>query len=311
MVYCLRLKYLGYGKAERMINKIAPHKADMVFRRETPCGNDHVLFIKDNETLLKISGDGRREIPRFSDFPDEGEDLKESAYYMFSIDDEGYYLVTEMRQREDKNFGFFPGNTFRGMKPKYQAFAGITATQIARFLDGRKFCGKCGAKTVLSTSERAVICPACGRIEYPKISPAVITAVCSGDRLLMSRYRPSPDHGYRHYALIAGYVEVGETLEDTVRREVFEEVGLKVKNIRYYKSQPWAFSDSEMAGFFAELDVDDTITLEDDELSEAGWFTREEIEDETDMSSIGSELKMVLKYGSLEEFIRKTGYTDD
>ena len=88
-----------------------------------------------------------------------------------------------------------------------------------------------------------------------------------------------------------------------------EEVGLKVKNIRYYKSQPWAFSDTEMIGFFAELDGDnDTIVLQDDELSEAGWFTRDEIPDETMMNSIGSELKMVFKYGSLENFYTATGY---
>lgn len=87
-----------------------------------------------------------------------------------------------------------------------------------------------------------------------------------------------------------------------------EEVGLKVKNIRYYKSQPWAFSDSEMIGFFAELDGDDRIVLQEDELSEAGWFTREDIPDETMMNSIGAELKMVFKYGSLEKFYQATGY---
>lgn len=123
----------------------------------------------------------------------------------------------------------------------------------------------------------------------------------------MSRYRVN-SNPYRGYALIAGFVEIGETFEDTVRREVMEEVGLKVKNIRYYKSQPWAFSDSEMIGFFAELDGDDRIVLQEDELSEAGWFTREDIPDETMMNSIGAELKMVFKYGSLEKFYQATGY---
>lgn len=110
-------------------------------------------------------------------------------------------------------------------------------------------------------------------------------------------------------------MEIGESFEETIHREVMEEVGLKVKNIRYYKSQPWAFSDTEMIGFFAELDGPDKIKLQEDELSEAGWYHRDEIPDETMMNSIGSELKMVFKYGSLEKFYeadrvsrRKLGY---
>ena len=115
---------------------------------------------------------------------------------------------------------------------------------------------------------------------------------------------------YRGYALITGFVEIGESFEETIHREVMEEVGLKVKNIRYYKSQPWAFSDTEMIGFFAELDGPDKIKLQEDELSEAGWYHRDEIPDETMMNSIGSELKMVFKYGSLEKFYEVTGYKD-
>ncbi len=85
--------------------------------------------------------------------------------------------------------------------------------------------------------------------------------------------------------------------EETVRREVMEEVGLKVKNIRYYKSQPWAFTDTVMIGFFAELDGDDKITLQEDELAMAGWYTRDEIPDDAGEISVGSEMKRVFKEG--------------
>lgn len=146
-----------------------------------------------------------------------------------------------------------------------------------------------------STIERALVCPECGQIEYPKISPAVIVAITNGDKLLMSRYRDRP---YRGYALIAGFVEIGESFEETIRREVMEEVGLKVKNIRYFGSQPWAFTDTEMIGFFAELDGDDTIRLQEDELSEAGWYHRDEIPDDELRISVGSEMKMAFKYGT-------------
>ena len=118
--------------------------------------------------------------------------------------------------------------------------------------------------------------------------PSVIVAITNGNKLLMSRYRVNHST-YRGYALIAGFVEIGETFEETVRREVMEEVGLKVKNIRYFKSQPWAFTDTEMIGFFAELDGDDKIRLQEDELSEAGWYTREEIPADARLISVGPE----------------------
>ena len=82
---------------------------------------------------------------------------------------------------------------------------------------------------------------------------------------------------YKKYALIAGYAEIGETIEETVKREVMEEVGLKVKNIRFYKSQPWSFTDTLLLGFFADLDGEDKITLDKEELALAEWFEREDI----------------------------------
>lgn len=289
-----------------MIQDIGSHHFDLTYGQPEAQDEDFVLYMKSNQTLLRKMEDGSYEIPHFSDFPNEKVRLKMKAYYLFAIDDRKYYYVTEMIQGEDDGFEFCKTSVFRTMTPLYQAFAGITATQIHRWKESRRYCGRCGYRTEDSRKERALVCPHCGQTEYPKISPAIIVAITDGDRIVMSRYRVS-NNPYRGYALIAGFVEIGETFEDTVRREVMEEVGLKVKNIRYYKSQPWAFSDTEMIGFFAELDGDDTIVLQEDELSEAGWFTREEIPDETIMNSIGSELKMVFKYGSLEKFYEATG----
>lgn len=285
-----------------MIQDIGEHKFDLSFRQPAARDEDFVLYMKNNQTLLKKSGEGQYEIPRFEEFLNQHGNWRTDAYYLFSIDGIGYYYVKEMDVPED-GYEFCPTSAFRLMTPLYQAFAGITATQIHRWKESRKFCGKCGNPTEDSKIERALVCPVCGQIEYPKISPAVIVAITDGDRMVMSRYRVS-NNPYRGYALIAGFVEIGETFEDTVRREAMEEVGLKVKNIRYYKSQPWAFSDTEMIGFFAELDGDDTIHLQEEELSEAGWFKRDEIPDETIMNSVGSELKMVFKYGSLENFYK-------
>lgn len=285
-----------------MIQEIAPHRFDLTYKKPEARDEDFIFYIKENRTLLRTGEDGSYELPVFGEFPEEKEELKKKAYYMFSIDEKGCYYVTDMKHRDTDGYAFCGTQVYRQMLPVHHAFAGITATQLHRWKESRRFCGRCGTQTEDSRFERAVVCPICGLTEYPKISPAVIVAITDGDRLLMSRYRPSPDHQYRGYALIAGFVEIGESFEDTVNREIMEEVGLKVKNIRYYKSQPWAFSDTEMIGFFAELDGDDTITLQDDELSEAGWFQREEIADDPLMNSIGSELKMVFKYGSVENF---------
>ena len=131
--------------------------------------------------------------------------------------------------------------------------------------------------------------------------PDLILAVTDGDRLLMSRYRgkestrPLGEDG----VLLAGYMEVGETPEDAARREIWEETGVRVKNLRYYRSQPWGYSDTLLLGFTAELDGDDTITLQEDELSAAGWVPRGEIVRENEDFSLTNEMITAFREGRL------------
>ena len=277
-----------------MIQDIAPHTYDPMYHDQTPKEEDYLLHYEYNKVMLLREGDGCR-LPTFRDLRGEG-DFDQSAYYLFSIDSRAYFLVTDMSMPEFGGYVMEGMQIFRKFDPMYQGFAGITGGQIYRFRESRKFCGRCGPKMEKSATERAMVCPGCGQTEYPKISPAVIVAIRNKDKLLMSRYARG---SYRRYALIAGFVEVGETFEDCVRREVMEEVGLKVKNIRYYKSQPWAFSDTEMIGFTADLDGDDTIHLEEEELSEAGWYTREEVPDYGPLISVGHEMMKAFKDGKI------------
>ena len=148
--------------------------------------------------------------------------------------------------------------------------------------------------TVPSDTERALVCPHCGRIIYPRILPAVIIGVTDKDRLLMTKYagRRIP-----FYALVAGFNEIGETFEETVQREVMEEVGLKVKNIRYYKSQPWGIVDDILAGFYCDVDGDTEITLDRTELKEAVWVDRKDIEGQPQDLSLTNEMMIVFRDG--------------
>lgn len=143
-------------------------------------------------------------------------------------------------------------------------------------------------------NERMMRCPQCGLMEFPKICPAVIIGVTDGDRILMSKYA---GREYKSYALLAGFNEVGETIEETVQREVMEEVGLKVKNITYYKSQPWSFSDTLLLGFFCQLDGTDEIRLDRQELALAEWVRREDMKMEPDDLSLTNEMMLAFQNG--------------
>ena len=122
----------------------------------------------------------------------------------------------------------------------------------------------------------------------------MIIAVTDGDRLLLSKYA---GRSYTHYALLAGYTEIGETLEQTVQREVMEEVGLWVKNIRYYKSQPWGVDGNVLMGFYCDLDGDDTIHLDTAELSLAQWHHRKALPAHDDGISLTREMIRVFEEG--------------
>jgi NAD+ diphosphatase len=148
-----------------------------------------------------------------------------------------------------------------------------------------------------SDNERMLFCEGCGFQTYPTISPCVIVAVHDGERLLLTKYA---GRAYRNFALIAGFVEIGESLEDAVRREVMEEVGLKIRNIRFYKSQPWPFTDTLLAGFFAELAGNNIITVQEDELALAVWMSREDVPPDELKISLTGEMMEAFRNGTFK-----------
>jgi NAD+ diphosphatase len=160
------------------------------------------------------------------------------------------------------------------------------AVQIVAWGQTHQYCGRCGHQTEYLTEERAKKCPVCGFMSFPRLSPAVITGVLKGNQILLTRY--ASFRGHMH-TIIAGFVEPGETLEDCLRREVMEEAGIKVKNIKYFSSQPWPFPNSLMIGFTAEYESGE-ITVDGKEIAEAGWYDAAHIPEVPGKFSIAREI---------------------
>ncbi|HET9733059.1 MAG TPA: NAD(+) diphosphatase [Acidimicrobiales bacterium] len=142
------------------------------------------------------------------------------------------------------------------------------AVQIVDWWDCHQYCGRCATPTEPADSERSRRCPACGLAAFPRLAPAVIVLVERGEEVLLAN---GANFGRPMYSTLAGFVEPGETLEEAVHREVFEEVGVSLRQPRYFASQPWPFPHSLMIGFHAEWESGD-IAIDGAEIADAGWF---------------------------------------
>ena len=161
---------------------------------------------------------------------------------------------------------------FGRLEEEYVWIAG-RAYQLVDWNRSHQFCGRCGHSTRDVQNERAKSCPRCGLFNYPRISPAVIAAVCKGNQILLANNKRFKT-GY--YSVLAGFVEPGETLEECVAREIKEEAGISVKNIRYFASQPWPFPNSLMVAFLADY-AGGKIEIDKIELKDAGWYTADNL----------------------------------
>jgi len=257
-----------------LFQDIEPHLFRNEFLNRKPTEHDYIFIFNRDKVLLEGIND-KLSLPQYNttniNFPDTIKDL----IYLFSIDDRAFYLSLQ-EIKETNKLQFQEINEFRNMKPSWLGFAGATAYHLAHWYDTHRFCGRCKKTMKQKTDERALFCSGCNNTEYPKIAPVVIIGIADGENILLTKY----SSGYKRYALVAGFVEIGETLEAAIKREVLEEVGLQIKNIRYYKSQPWPFSGSLLFGFFVELDGSNYIKIDTNELAEAQWINRNAIPSE-------------------------------
>ena len=273
-----------------MIQDISPKKFDNQYRNILPEPGDTALVYHKGKVLMKELPDGTIAYPTWSDIGAP----EEQGTYLFSIDEEKFFLAFWMDIQVPEGFELKETRLYRYAEPKYYSFAGITGFQLYKWYKEHRYCGRCSSALVKHHKERMMKCEHCGTVVYPIICPAVIVGVIHEGKLLLSKYAGG---GFRKFALIAGFTEIGETIEETVHREVQEEVGLKIKNLKFYKSQPWSFSGTLLFGFFAEVEGDPTITLQEEELSEADFYAPEDVELDDAEVSLTREMMSLFRDG--------------
>lgn len=273
-----------------MIQDIGDHIFHNEFAKREVTDYDSVFVFYGNQLLCKLGDDRRLWLPEFRQLSCG----KDKVTFLFSVDDRAYFLLTDWDGVLLEDFTYRSVEILRDVAPKYQAFAGFCAYHLSCWYRDTRICGSCGQTLVPDDKERMMFCPDCKNMIYPRINPVIIVGVIRNNKILMTKYN---GRSYKDYALIAGFVEFGETVEQAIAREVMEEVGLKVKNIRFYKSQPWGFSCSLLLGFFADVDGDTHISIEEEELSYGGWFRRDEIDLPEDNVSLTREMILAFAAG--------------
>jgi NAD+ diphosphatase len=225
-------------------------------------------FIFQGSGLLVAKNDGAIRVPLIQDIESFGITTPR-AHYLGSVAENPCRAVEVPSDIMAPN-----GWSFEAVRSLFGRISDGFFSVAARALEvlewdrTHRYCGTCGVATTLKDGERARECPSCGQLSYPRISPAVIMAVVRDERILLARARRfAPGL----YSVLAGFVEPGESLEECVAREVREETGVEVKNLRYFGSQPWPFPHSLMIAFTAEY-AGGEILIDESELADAGWY---------------------------------------
>lgn len=268
-----------------MIQEIFPHIYHNEYTPRAAAPEDYLIAVTEQGILAAQNEDGTVRLPKCGD---------KQGQYLFCVDDTGYFLWEGQPLPEEDGFAYLNSRTLREFSPDENLFACAAAESLGRWYRSNRFCGACGTEMEKSEIERAMVCPNCKNTVYPKICPAVIVAVTSGEKLLLTKYA---GRAFKRYALVAGFNEIGESIEDTVRREVLEETGVKVKNLRFYRSQPWVFTDSLLMGFFCDLDGSDELHPQESELSEALWHDRANLPEDHSGISLTGEMIEIFRLG--------------
>ncbi|MDO5825016.1 MAG: NAD(+) diphosphatase [Methanosphaera sp.] len=238
---------------------------DIDFKSDYPTGDEAYYFIFNNNRELYLNNDDDLTTLTKDDIEEFDFEFK---FYIGKFKGKDCY-VANVDLESDK---------FRTLFEVYESSHTIylMATRAVLVRDwyiSHRYCGRCATENELDNKDMMMKCPECGQVHYSRISPAIIVAITKDNKLLMARHSY---HAHIRYALIAGFVEAGESIEEAVHREVMEEVGIKIKNLKYIKSQSWPFPNSLMLAFTADYDSGQ-IEVDGDEILKAKWFEKDEI----------------------------------
>ena len=287
---------------------------DNHYEEREPQPTDKVLAFRGDSLLLSREGDGV-ELPEISQCGLGTAELT----FLFDLSGTGYFLARNEPALSPSAFGgidagqvddaadasgfqFEPLGIFRWIRPRETRFAIEVGAQLQGWYRDNRFCGRCGSPTQPDHKERMLRCPSCGNTVYPRINPGVIVGVIDGDCMLLTKYA---GRGFTNWALIAGFTEIGESLEQTVEREVLEETGVHVKNTRYFSNQPWPRSSSLLVGYFADLDGSPEVRVDDQELACAEWVNWRDVPHDPDDYSLTRTMMCTFHDMKLAEAARK------
>jgi NAD+ diphosphatase len=231
-----------------------------------PKKDDLLFCYKDNKIGLSCNN----QIPKVSELIDDLSTIKE-AYCFGKIDNVNCFLWQESNAKSPLNFTQV--RHFCASLPDELRHAAALGNHISHWRELNHYCGKCGTTMQDSDKERARICSGCNNIVYPRISPCVMALIIRGEQILLAR---SPHFPQNKLSVLAGFINPGETAEQAVIREIKEEVGLEVNNLKYICSQPWPFPDSLMLGFTAQY-LSGEIKIDPAEIEFAGWFNKNKL----------------------------------
>lgn len=274
-----------------MIQDIAPHTLSNEYADVAPQMGDAVFYVRDQDVAVRVVDD-QIVLPHVGDESVATDGLT----YLFALDGQSCWLAPQEGTAEPpEGFVLTHNRDLRRARvgSREQMFCIYTAVHLGDWYLKNRFCGACGQPMAHHASMRALVCPACGNTVFPRLNPAVIVAVCDPERnrLVITRYargRYIPID-----ALVAGFVEIGETIEECVKREVREELGIEVDNIRYYKSQPWGVAGDILCGYWCDVVGDPTLHMDTTELGRAVWATPAEVMGQPDRLSLTNEMMCV------------------
>ncbi len=230
-------------------------------------------FVFCSNKLLILNKESGAKIPVYNELTGLGQVLTAPLYLGKFYGQPAYCIGIDDNTQAPSGMSFVDLRSTFGVLDEDSFLLASKAVQVVAWEQTHRFCGKCGSLTQDLSGERAKVCPKCGFISYPRICPAVITAVFKDNKILLAHARSFK--GDIH-SLIAGFVEAGETLEEAVEREIMEEIGIKVKNVEYWGSQPWPYPNSLMLGFTAEYESGE-INVDGVEISHADWYDVENL----------------------------------